>query len=150
MKKDLSKEEFVYSGEGSRIYIVYSKFNSFLVEELLKNTVDELKSLNVKGIKTYFVPGALELPVTAKKLINKKKPDAVIALGVVIEGETYHFKHVSEESIRGIMNVSLQTEVPVISGILTVKSEKQAKERIKRGREFARSAVHIINTLNNI
>jgi 6,7-dimethyl-8-ribityllumazine synthase len=150
MKKDITSEKFVYSGGGARIAIVYSRFNSFLVEELLKETVSELEKLKTSEIKTYSVPGALEIPLTAKKIIKTKKFDLMIALGIVIEGETYHFKHVSEESIRGITNVSLETEKPIISGILTVKSEKQAKERITRGKEFARSAVHILNTLNNI
>lgn len=150
MQKDLSGEKFVYSGGGARIAIVYSQFNSFLVEKLLKDTVSELEKLKTNEIKTYSVPGALEIPLAAKKIIKTKKFDLVIALGIVIEGETYHFKHVSEESIRGLTNISLETETPVISGILTVKSEKQAKERLKRGREFARSAVHILNTLKNI
>lgn len=150
MKKDLTKKNSGHSGKRVKIAIVYSEFNDHIVKKLLKETLKELKNNNATNIKTHSVPGALEIPIAVKKIAEKKHFDVIIALGVVIKGATYHFEHVSRESINGIMQVSLETMTPVISGILTVNSEKQANERVDRGKEFAISALHIADTLKKI
>jgi 6,7-dimethyl-8-ribityllumazine synthase len=139
-----------YQGKNVKIGIVFSEFNKKIGEELLNETLKELKKCKVKNIEIFTVPGALEIPVVCKKIIKKRKYDAIIALGVVIKGETTHFKHVSSESIKGIIQISIQYETPIICGILTVLNEKQAIKRVSRGKEYAQSALHIINTLKNI
>lgn len=150
MKRDLSKKKTKHSGENMAVAIVHSEFNSNIVKKLLKETISELKINKTSQIETYSVPGALEIPITVKKLAKTNIFNVIIALGAVIKGETKHFEHVCRESINGIMKVSLETQIPVISGILTVTSEKQAIQRICRGKEFAQSAIHIFHTLKNI
>ncbi|MCD6109266.1 6,7-dimethyl-8-ribityllumazine synthase [bacterium] len=137
------------NGEKCKIVIIFSEFNSQIGEELLKTTVRELKKHGVENLKTIRVPGALEIPLTAQKIIEKKSPDAVVALGVVIKGETSHYEHVSRESINGLMKVSLKTGVPIIQGILTTLTKTQAEKRIILGKEYAQSALSIIQTLSS-
>ncbi len=137
-------------GSKAKIVIILSEFNAHIGEELLKTTVAELKNCGTKKIEIIRVPGALEIPLTAQKVIEKKSPDAVIALGVVIKGKTSHYENVCRESINGIMNVSLKTGTPIIQGILTVLNEKQAKERIILGKEYAQTALLIIKTFSSL
>jgi len=137
-------------GSKSKIVIILSEFNVHIGEELLKNTVEELKRCGTKKIEIIRVPGALEIPLTAQKVIEKKSPDAVIALGVIIKGETSHYEHVSRESINGLMTVSLLTGTPIIQGILTVLNEKQAKKRTILGKEYAQTALSIIKTFSSL
>lgn len=137
-------------GSNAKIVVILSEFNLHIGEELLQNTLDELKQLGTEDIEIIRVPGALEIPLTAKKVIEKKSPDAIIALGVVIKGETAHFEHVSRESINGLMKVSLETGTPITQGILTTFDEKQAKERIVLGKEYAQTAISLINKLSKL
>ncbi|MBN1494211.1 6,7-dimethyl-8-ribityllumazine synthase [Candidatus Peregrinibacteria bacterium] len=131
-----------------KIAVVFSEFNKKIGEKLLNKTLEELKK--TAKTKIFKVPGALEIPVVCKKIIVQKKYDAVIALGVVIKGETAHFEHVSNESIRGIQRLSLDHTFPIITGIITAYTEKQADERTKNGTYYAKSAIQLINTLKNI
>lgn len=134
-------------GSKAKIAVILSEFNSNIGEELLKNTISELEKHRTKNIEIIRVPGALEIPLTAQKIIEKKSPDAVIALGVIIKGETTHYEHVSRESINGLMNVSLKTGTPIVQGILTTLTEKQAKERTILGREYAQTALSLITLI---
>jgi len=104
----------------------------------------------VKYVEIFKVPGALEIPLVCKKIIVKKRYDLIITLGVVIKGETTHFEHVSRESIHGIQKLALENTFPIITGILTVLTEKQAKDRIDNGIYYAKSALKLLNTLKNI
>jgi 6,7-dimethyl-8-ribityllumazine synthase len=150
MKQSPSKKKFTLSGKNIRVAIVFSKFNKEIVDKLVEKTLDELKKLDTKKIQTFSVPGALEIPVTAKKIIEKKKYDVIIALGTVIKGETSHYGHVCRESIHSLMQLSIETGMPIINGILTVLNKKQARDRISRGKEFAEGAIQMVHTLKNI
>lgn len=135
-------------GSKIKVAIVVSSFNQDLVEELCTNTVAALLQLKVKkaNIKIVHAPGAMELPLLAKKIALQKKHNVIIALGAVIKGKTAHFEHVCRVATDGCLQVSLATMTPIINGILTVNNLKQAKERVShkklnKGREFAESAI---------
>ena len=115
--------------------------------ELYENTLEELldNGVKAKNIKLIRVPGALELPFAAQKII-KSKPNVVIALGAVIKGETNHYDFVCAETFRGLMKVQLKTETPIIFGVLTCEKVKQAKDRaskkgLNKGKSFALAAI---------
>lgn len=150
MKQDLSQTESSLSGKGMKIAIISSEFNKEIGDKLIDATIKELGNLKAEKIAIYKVPGALEIPVVAKNLIQKKSYDAIIALGTIIKGETPHFHHVSRESIHALSVLAIQTGVPVISGILVGLNEKQALDRVDRGTEFARTAIQTIHTIKNI
>jgi 6,7-dimethyl-8-ribityllumazine synthase len=125
----------VYEGnliaEGLKFGIIVGRFNEFIGGKLLDGALDALKRHGVKeeDIELTWVPGAFEMPLVAKKMAKTKKYDGVICLGAVIRGSTPHFDFVSSEVSKGIANVSLETELPVIFGVLTTDSIEQAIER---------------------
>ena len=145
-------------GEGMRIGIVWSRFNEDIVRELLTACDRELVNLGVlpTDIDVVSVPGALELPLALQVLALERKAfgrryDALVALGAVIRGETYHFEVVSNESARGILDVQLETGVPIANAVLTTSTEAQAKERADvKGAEAARVAVEMANLLKAV
>jgi 6,7-dimethyl-8-ribityllumazine synthase len=145
-------------GEGMRIAIVWSRFNEPIVRELLTACDRELVNLGVlpADIDVVSVPGALELPLALQVLALERKGfgrryDALVALGAVIRGETYHFEVVSNESARGILDVQLETGVPIANAVLTTSTEAQAKERTNvKGAEAARVAVEMANLLKSV
>lgn len=144
-------------GAGLRIGIVWSRFNEQIVRQLLTACDKELVDLGVPAanIDVVSVPGALEIPVVLQSLALERRGfgrryDALIALGAVIRGETYHFDVVSNESARGILDVQLETGVPVANGIVTTENDEQAVARISKGAEAARVAVEMANTLKAI
>jgi len=149
MKLTSSKSQ-TGNAKNLKIAIILSRFNDSLGNELYENTLQTLKKHGVSAgnIKLVRVPGAMELPLAAKLLAKQKKFQAIIALGVVIKGETPHFEHVCTQSQRGLMDVQLQTEVPVIFGVITANTLKQATDRIEKsklnkGKEFAESAIEM-------
>lgn len=111
--------------------IIFSRFNEFVGEGLLKSACDCLKKHGVKeeNFDIIKVPGAFEIPVTADKLASKRKYDAIICLGVIIRGATAHFEYVSSACSNGISQVALKYSVPVIFGVLTTDTIEQAIER---------------------
>ncbi|MFA6991735.1 MAG: 6,7-dimethyl-8-ribityllumazine synthase [Candidatus Gracilibacteria bacterium] len=132
-------------GRGMRIAIVLSCFHEKLGLEMLKNAQEELKRHNVKNIRVYKVAGALELPFACKKIIQKYKPNAIVALGIVIEGKTKHFDLVCETTYKGLMKVQLGNGIPIAFGVLACKTEKQAKERVsKKGLNKGMEAVQAV------
>lgn len=139
-------------GAGLRVAIVASRFNEGFCERLLAGALAELAALNVAGsdISTVRVPGALEIPMALQWLAQSSRFDALIALGVVIRGETYHFDLVANESSRGLMEVQLETGVPVANGIITTENEAQAEARIGKGAEAARVAVEMARLRSRI
>jgi 6,7-dimethyl-8-ribityllumazine synthase len=144
-------------GAGLRVGIVWSRFNEDIVQKLLTACDKELVDLGVAAanIDVVSVPGALEIPLMLQSLALERRGfarryDALIALGAVIRGETYHFDVVSNESARGILDVQLETGVPVANGIITTESDEQALARISKGAEAARVAVEMANTLKAI
>lgn len=136
------------TGKGLRIGIVVARFNPDVGEGLLKNAIDELKKHGVSDelIRIASVPGALEIPLVLKKLAQSGKFDALIALGAVIRGETYHFELVSNESGAGITRVTLDVGIPIANGILTTENDEQALARVEeKGRDCARAAIEMAN-----
>ncbi|MBX6318831.1 6,7-dimethyl-8-ribityllumazine synthase [Pigmentiphaga sp.] len=138
------------NGEGLHICIVRSRFNENIGEQELQACLEELGKLGVdeRDIMVVSVPGALELGVTLAQLAHTGEFDALIALGAVIRGETYHFEVVSNESAAAITRVSLETGIPIANGVLTTDTEEQALERAAtKGRDCAQAAVEMANLL---
>lgn len=143
--------------QGLKFGIIVGRFNEFIGGKLLGGALDALKRHGVEEseIEIAWVPGAFEIPLTAKKMAKSKKYDAVICLGAVIRGATPHFDYVSSEVSKGIANVSLETEVPVIFGVLTTDTIEQAIERAgtkagNKGYDAAVTAIEMANLLNQI
>jgi len=138
-----------FDGENLRIGIVQARFNEWAGRALFEACISELVTLGVDedDITHITVPGALEVPVVLSKLAGADF-DALIALGCVIRGETYHFEVVSNESARGLAHVALSSGVPVANGIITTENEEQARVRVaEKGRDAARVAVEMANLL---
>ncbi|MDD2447970.1 MAG: 6,7-dimethyl-8-ribityllumazine synthase [Tissierellia bacterium] len=149
----------IYEGkvvaEGLKLGIIVGRFNEFISSKLLGGAIDALKRHGVEEseIEIAWVPGAFEIPLVAKKMAKSNKYDAVICLGAVIRGATPHFDYVSNEVTKGIANVSLETEVPVIFGVLTTDTIEQAIERAgtkvgNKGYDAAVTAIEMVNLLN--
>lgn len=145
----MNEIEIPPEGEDLYIAIVVGRFNEYAGRGLLEACLDELKKLGVPedNITIMRVPGALEIPMALQMIAQSSQcVDAMIALGAVIRGETYHFEVVSNESARGIMNVQLETGIPIANGILTCETDEQAVERLDiKGRDCARCAVEMAN-----
>ncbi len=140
-------------GEGLRIGIVMSRFNIDVCEGLLSACTCELRKQGIEdgSIVLANVPGALEIPLVLRKMARSGKFDALIALGAVIRGETYHFEVVSNESCAGVSRVQLDTGIPVANAILTAETDEQALERMSvKGREAALVAIEMANLLKKI
>ncbi len=138
------------NGTGLRIGIIMSRFNPEIGEGLLDACHGELRRLGVdpSGITIATVPGALELPLALQALAQSGRCDALVALGAVIRGETYHFEVVSNDACRGIMDVQLQSGIPIANGILTCNDEEQALARMQqKGRDCAQAAVEMARLL---
>ncbi|MCS6763508.1 MAG: 6,7-dimethyl-8-ribityllumazine synthase [Candidatus Protistobacter heckmanni] len=136
------------NGEGLRIGIVQARFNQPVCDALRENCIAELVNLGVEGedVLLVTVPGALEIPLALQKMAESGQFDALIALGTVIRGETYHFELVSNESGAGITRVGLDFGVPIANGVLTTETDEQAEARVEeKGRDCARAAVEMAN-----
>jgi 6,7-dimethyl-8-ribityllumazine synthase len=144
--RDIPEHEIDLDGHGLRIGIVMSRFNRDVCERLLAACTDELIRLGVvpESIRIATVPGALEIPLVLQKFARSGKFDALIALGAVIRGETYHFELVSNEAGAGITRVTLDCGVPIANGVLTTENDDQALIRTEeKGRDCARAAVEM-------
>ncbi len=137
-----------------RMGIVAGRFNEFIVSRLVGGAIDALKRHGVASekIEVAYVPGAFEIPLVAKKMAQSEKYDAVICLGAVIKGSTPHFDYVCAEASKGIASVAMQTEKPVIFGILTTDTIEQAIERAgtkagNKGYDAAVTAIEMVNLL---
>ena len=141
------------AGAGLRVGVVMARFNIDICEGLLSACVSELKCLGVadEDIVIATVPGALEIPLTLQTLAQTGKFDALVALGAVIRGETYHFEVVSNDACRAVMEVQLDTGVPIANGILTCEDDDQALARMQqKGADCAQAAVEMANLLKAI
>jgi 6,7-dimethyl-8-ribityllumazine synthase len=140
-------------GEGLRIGIVRARFNDPITSKLAEACLAELQRLDVddSDIRHVTVPGALEISVALKAMADSGDFDALIALGCIIRGETYHFELVANESGAGVTRVSLDHQVPIANAILTVENEAQAWARAEeKGRDAARVAVEMANLLEDL
>lgn len=140
-------------GRDLRIAIVQARFNSAVTNKLAQTCLAELRELGVEDrhIKHVTVPGALEVPLALSVLADTDDFDALIALGCIIRGETYHFELVANESGAGVTRVSLEHQVPIANAILTVENEAQAWARAEdKGRDAARVAVEMANLMEDL
>ena len=138
------------AGAGIRVGIVMARFNLNIGEGLLSACTDELLQLGVarSDIRIVTVPGALEIPLVLQTMANSGKYDALVALGAVIRGETYHFELVSNEMGAGVTRIGLDTGLPIANGVLTTEDDDQAIARIReKGSDCARTVVEMSNLL---
>ena len=151
----------VYEGnlvsEKIKVGIVVARFNEFITSKLLGGAVDALKRENVNDddIEVAWVPGAFEIPLIADKMAKSGKYDAVICLGAVIRGSTSHYDYVCAEVSKGVAQVSLNSGVPVMFGVLTTDNIEQAIERAgtkagNKGFECAQGAIEMVNLIRNL
>ena len=144
----MNKININLDGKGKKIGVVLSRFNSNIGDGLLKACYDELINLGVSidDIRIATVPGALETPLILQHMALSERFDALIALGAIIRGETYHFEVVANESARGISEVQLNTGVPVANAVLTTEDDAQALGRMQvKGAEAAQVAIEMAN-----
>jgi 6,7-dimethyl-8-ribityllumazine synthase len=142
-----------HGGAGLKIGIVMSRFNANVAEGLLSSCRETLVEHGIAphDIRIVSVPGALEAPLALQKLASTGRYHALIALGAVIRGETYHFEIVSNESASGITSVQLDTGIPIANGILTTENDEQALARMKeKGADCARTAIEMANLLRRL
>ncbi len=141
-------------GENIKIGIIVARFNEFITGKLLAGAMDGLKRENVpeEDIAVVWVPGAFEIPLIASKMAKSKRYDAIICLGAVIRGATSHYDYVCSEVSKGIAQVSLASEIPVMFGVLTTDNIEQAIERAgsksgNKGFECAQGAIEMVNLI---
>jgi len=144
-------------GKGLKFGIVVSRFNEFITTKLLEGAQDALHrhGVNEEDVEITWVPGSFEIPLVAKKLAQTKRYDAVICLGAVVRGGTPHFEYIAAEVTKGIAKVGLDTELPVIYGVITADTLEQAIERAgtkmgNRGFEAAVNAIEMANLLRSL
>ncbi len=143
--------------KGMKFAVAASRFNDFISSRLIDGAVDALTRAGAdeKDIQLFKVPGAFELPLTAKKLAKSGRYDAVICVGAVIRGATPHFEYVSAEVSKGIASVGLETEIPVSFGVLTTDTIEQAIERAgtkagNKGWDAAMAAIEMVDLFRKI
>lgn len=144
-------------GTDLKVGIVIARFNEFITGKLLTGALDALKrhGISEKEISVAWVPGAFEIPLTAKKMAEMNKYDAIITLGTVIRGATPHFDYVCNEAAKGVANVGMQSGIPVIFGVLTTDTIEQAIERAgtkagNKGWDAAISAIEMANLYRSL
>ena len=140
-----------------KVGIVAARFNEFIVSKLLSGALDGLRRHDVKedDISVAWVPGAFEIPIAAQKMAESGRYDAVICLGTVIRGSTSHYDYVCSEVSKGIAHVSMESQIPVLFGVLTTENIEQAIERAgtkagNKGYDCALSAIEMVNLLKEI
>ena len=143
--------------EGLKVGIIVARFNEFIGSKLLSGAVDGLvrHGVNDDDIEVAWVPGAFEIPVAAQRMAQSKKYDAIICLGAVIRGSTSHYDYVCSEVSKGIAQISLNTETPVMFGVLTTDTIEQAIERAgskagNKGYDCALSAIEMVNLMKQL
>lgn len=153
----MSVIEGLLTVSNEKFCIIVSRFNEFITSKLLSGAVDELKRHGVKedNIDIVWCPGAFEIPIVAKKCAKSKKYNAIITLGAVIKGSTSHYDYVCAEVSKGVASVGLETEIPVIFGVLTTDNIEQAIERAgtkagNKGSDAAKSAIEMASLLAKI
>lgn len=133
--------------------LVASQFNPKYVQGLVNHATDELRALAPGAVLTlHQVPGAFEIPIVVREVAQRKKPDAILAIGVILKGKTAHAAHLSHSVTNALQQIAIESGVPVINVVLEVENEEQARERclekkINRGIEGARAAVEISNVM---
>jgi 6,7-dimethyl-8-ribityllumazine synthase len=142
-------------GSGMRVAIVVARFNHDITKALLDGAERALEQHGVADVRVVWVPGAFELPLVAKRYAASEAVDAVICLGAVIRGDTAHFDFVAGAAMEGILRASLDTEIPVVFGVLTTDTLQQAYDRVggtegHKGEEAALTAVEMVDVLRRL
>ena len=142
--------------KNKKVAIVAARFNFFVVEHLISGAKEALlkSGAHEDDIEIFYVPGAFEISLALKKVVGTGKFDGIVALGAVIRGGTPHFEYVSGECVKGISQVSLDSEIPIAFGVLTVDTVEQAIERSgtseNKGAEAAESTIQMISLINKL
>ncbi|ACJ16094.1 riboflavin synthase, beta subunit [Thermococcus onnurineus NA1] len=143
-----------FKGDGLSMAIVVARFNDLLTDELLSGAIDCFERHGVERVDVFKVPGSFEIPIIAKKLAESGKYDAILALGVVVRGETKHFDLVANEVSKGVAQAGLITGVPVIFGVIAVEDELQGLNRAgiksNKGFEYAMAALEMANLMKKL
>ncbi len=154
---EYSAFEGTLDASGLRVGIAVARFNRDITEQLLDGAVRALRDAGAAddAVSVWWVPGAFELPVVAKRLAESGRVDAVVCLGAVIRGDTAHFEYVAGGATQGLMQVSVDTGVPVVFGVLTVDSREQALARVggaegHKGEEAAQTAIETVRLLQQL
>jgi 6,7-dimethyl-8-ribityllumazine synthase len=140
------------SGGRRAVGVVVARFNGEITGELLARALDELERAGVgrEAVTVVPVPGAFELPLAAMALAKTRRYACIVALGAVIRGETPHFEYVASEAASGLQLAGIETGVPVAFGVLTVENEQQARERLDKGAEAARTALEMADVFSQL
>jgi 6,7-dimethyl-8-ribityllumazine synthase len=152
---EYAAHEGALDASGMRIAIAVARFNRDITEALLDGAERTLRKLGAEQVGVYWVPGAFELPVVAKRLATSGEVDAIIAIGAVIRGATAHFEYVAGACTQGLTQAAVDSGVPVIFGVLTVDNHQQALDRIggsegHKGEEAAETAVEMVSLLRTL
>ena len=146
-----------FEAKGMKIAMVVSRFNSFLTEQLVKGAADAFVRMggDEKDLVLVRVPGAYEIPLVARKMAAKKTVDAVVALGAVVQGATAHADLINETTARAFSQISLETGVPVLDGVVSAENLEQAVERCgtkqgNKGFSAMQSAIEMVNVMKKI
>jgi len=147
--------EAVLDARGLKFALVCARFNNFVTERLLEGALDALKRAGATDIEVVNVPGSWELPLAAKSIAERKKPDAIIALGAVIRGDTPHFDYVAGQTASGLMAVQLESGIPVAFGVLTTNTAQQAIDRAggkdgNKGYDAAVTAIEMARLIHRL
>ena len=147
----------VMDASGKKFGLIASRFNEFITSKLIGGAVDELvrHGAREEEIEVVWVPGAFEIPATARRLARKKRYDAIVCLGCVMRGDTPHFDYIAAEVSKGIASVGLEAEIPVVFGVLTTDTLEQSIERAgakggNKGSEAARAAIELVSLYGQI
>ena len=155
--KLINKQFDISSNSNCKLLIVKSKYNELLTNSICNGIFNELKTTNMDqnlmGLEN--IPGgAFEIPLATKRLINKIKPEIVIAVACIIKGDTKHYEFLSSTVINALRNVSFETNIPVINGIITTETIDQAISRVgkeyNKGKDFANTAINLLKYYSNI
>ena len=140
------------TGGRRAVGVVVARFNGEITGELLASALDELERAGVgrEAVTVVPVPGAFELPLAAMALAKTRRYACIVALGAVIRGETPHFEYVASEAASGLQLAGIETGVPVAFGVLTVENEQQARERLDKGAEAARTALEMADVFSQL
>jgi 6,7-dimethyl-8-ribityllumazine synthase len=140
------------TGGRRSVGVVVGRFNGALTDELLASALEELERAGVgrEAVTVVPVPGAFELPLAAMALAKTRRYSCIVALGAVVRGETPHFEYVASEAASGLQLAGLETGVPVAFGVLTVDTEEQARERVDKGAEAARTALEMADVFSQL
>jgi 6,7-dimethyl-8-ribityllumazine synthase len=144
------------TGETHHFAIVASLFNGQYVQGLVDHATEELKSLSpAAAVSLHQVPGAFEIPIVVREIARQKKPDAILALGVILQGKTSHAQNLARSVTDALQQIAIEEGIPVINAVLSLDNQEQARERclgskINRGTEAARAAIEIASVMRDL